>query len=147
MQWHRACKIYWKEVSKIDKVKYCRLVRRLLPCGREKKNRIMEQLEGSIDNFLLDEPSADFQAIQQRFGAPEEVAASLIESSGTKEVLKAIYIRKKIVLIVILALCIAVLGYISALVAEVIDFHDAFHGYGEVTVSEVDLPPDFTWDE
>ena len=132
----------------MGKKKYCRIVRSLLPCGRAEKEYIMEQLEASIDSFLSDEPGADFNAIQQRFGTPEEVAASLIENSGTAELLKAIRIRKQIVIAVITALCVALMFFAAALIGEMIDYHDAFHGYGESTISKVEtLPPDFVWDE
>ena len=108
----------------------------------------MKQLESSIDSFLSDEPSADFNAIQQRFGTPEEVAASRIENSGTAEVLKAIRIRKKIVLAVIAALCAALVLFAAALIRETVDYHDAFHGYGEEKINEVEtLPSDLVWDE
>ena len=85
-QGRRAYKAFLKGVSTMGKKKYCRIVLSLLPCGRAEKEYIMEQIEASIDSFLSDEPGADFNAIQQRFGTPEEVAASLIENSGTAEV-------------------------------------------------------------
>lgn len=132
----------------MGKRRYCRIVRGLLPCGTTEKKYIMERLESGIDSFLSDEPNADFNAIQQRFGTPEEVAASLIENNGTAEVLKAIRIRKKIVIAVIAALCAALVLFAAALIGEMIDYHDAFHGYGESTISKVEtLPPDFVWDE
>lgn len=130
-----------------NKKTFCRAVRSLLPCRSAEKKRIMQQLESSVDDFLAENPMANIDALKQRFGEPEDVAAAFVENSGTAEILKTIRVRKKIVTVTVVALVIALITYCTALVLSLVDAHKSMHGSGQASVSEVVLPEDFQWDD
>ncbi|MCD7929084.1 MAG: hypothetical protein LUF86_02870, partial [Clostridiales bacterium] len=58
---------------------YRREVRRCLRCGRAAKRRLEAQLSGLLDAFLEENSAPDRAALEAAFGAPEELAATLME--------------------------------------------------------------------
>ncbi len=78
--------------------KYHRAVSRLLPCSRKRKRTILSQLGTNLSGYIAEHPDVGFAQIEAQFGVPEIVAAVYVESAGTAEILKALQIRKRILL-------------------------------------------------
>ncbi|MCD7757918.1 MAG: hypothetical protein LUH45_07090 [Clostridiales bacterium] len=64
---------------------YRREVRKHLRCGRSARQRLEEQLSGLLNAFLEDDPAPDRAAREAAFGAPEELAATLMEELTPEE--------------------------------------------------------------
>lgn len=86
-------------------------IRSILPCSRKMKAAILQQIQESIDNYFAENPNADYAEMRAQFGAPENIAAAYIESTGTAEILKSMSIRRKIVGILTAVLVAALLAW------------------------------------
>lgn len=80
--------------------RYYQEVRSWLPCSRRLKNQIMERLHESVDSYLEQNPTADFDQLQSHFGTPETIAAAYVDEMGTDVLLRDLRIRRKILSIV-----------------------------------------------
>lgn len=89
--------------------KYYRAIKRELLCPGDTKARICKDIENDINAYLQENPGADFAAIEEHFGSPQQIAATYVEEMPTPELLKKLKIRKRI----IAAVCIAVVAAIS----------------------------------
>lgn len=80
--------------------RYYRSIRKDLPCSYKMKKRIIQQIQESVDQFLEQNPDADFDAVQLHFGEPQTIALSYIEDQDTPELLRKMRIKKRIITIV-----------------------------------------------
>ncbi len=64
---------------------YRREVRKYLRCGRSARRRLEERLSGLLNAFLEDDPAPNRAALEAAFGAPEELAATLMEELTPRE--------------------------------------------------------------
>lgn len=79
---------------------YLRQVRGLLPCSRAVKDEITAPLVRSLNAFLEEQPQADAEALRARFGVPEAIAATCLESTDTAVVLKKLRTKRRFLAIV-----------------------------------------------
>lgn len=96
--------------------KYCQDVKRWLPNSGNHKKRVMNQIRNEVSLFMAVHPDADYTAIENHFGTPQEIAASYVGEMEYKDILSDLRTRKKIVgVIAALAVIIAVLwaGFLS----------------------------------
>ena len=118
--------------------RYDREIRSYLPCSCKEQKRILEEIRGNVDSFLEDHPEADFEAIQAHFGTPHLISVSCVENMDSKDLLKTIKIRKRIVTAVAAALLAALLLRAIGLAAAYIEFYKSVHSYTETWIEEVD---------
>lgn len=71
-------------------------VNNLLPCNPRIKQTLMDKIKENIDQFLEEYPDADYDVIVQRFGTPQQIAASYLEEMDPQEVLYRLNTRKRI---------------------------------------------------
>lgn len=79
---------------------YLRGVSNTLPCGRKAKKQIVSQISDSIENYLQENPNADFEEVQSHFGTPQEIAASYINEQDPSALASKMRITKKVLAIV-----------------------------------------------
>lgn len=103
--------------------RYYRQIRGWLPCSRKLKDQILARIHESVDNYLADNPQADFDALQSHFGTPQAIAAAYVDEMATDTLLRDLRIRRRIVSIVagtmaiVLALWVGVVSW--AIVREI----------------------------
>lgn len=130
--------------------KYHHAVSRLLPCSRKRKRTILSQLDTNLRSYIAEHPDAGYAQIEAQFGAPEVVAAAYVESAGTAEILKALHVRRRILLWVGGVLILLLLLWSCMMLITIIDAHLSFNGASSVEISEIegDIPPeDPFWQE
>lgn len=72
-------------------------VKSFLPCSRKLKKRCICDLKAGVEEFLKQNPQADFAAIQERLGSPRQIAASFVEEADTEQLLQRLRIRRLVV--------------------------------------------------
>ncbi len=77
--------------------RYLRQVRILLPCRRTARKLILDQVRSNLNQFVEDDPSADYESIVRRFGSPRQIAATYIDEMDTDELLSDLRIKHRIV--------------------------------------------------
>ena len=76
--------------------RYYRSIRKDLLCSYKMKKRIMQQIRESVDQFLEQNPDAEFDAVRLHFGEPQTIALSYIEDQDAPELLQKMCIKKKV---------------------------------------------------
>ena len=116
--------------------KYLRRVRGMLPCSRKMKKLIMEQICDEVSLFLADHPEADYNAVISRFGEPEIIAISFIDSVDSPEVLKKMRTRKWILSAVAAVLAFIVLTWTITIACSIIKNERYDGGHVEVVFED-----------
>lgn len=88
--------------------KYYNEVKQQLSCPRKIKKKLLFYIRLSMDEFLEQNPNANFDMIVERFGKPYELANSYIESLDTAQIKKALQ-RSKWIKTCIITLCAVIL--------------------------------------
>lgn len=122
--------------------RYCREVKSWLPERGLKKHRILRGIRTQVEQFLKDDPNADYAAVVARFGEPEQIAVSALGEMDSAEVLKGLNIRNRIVKMVAAALAVAAFAWCAFLVYAVIntEIGENEPGYVVVEVIEPNTP-------
>lgn len=100
--------------------KYYSNISTLLPCPGGMKRNLLSGLKTQIAAYLEENPNADMETVQDRFGTPQQIVGAALEEMPTPEVLRKIRIRKRILLILGAALLAALLIWLGAAVVAVI---------------------------
>lgn len=124
---------------------YLRQVGRVLPCPIRQRRAIVSEISKSVSEFLTEHPGADLQAITNRFGTPESVAASYLYNAETSEVLHRYRIRRRIVAIIAAIAAAIILVWLIGV--AVLTYHDMtnFPGYIEVATTQETQYETPTW--
>ena len=110
---------------KDKKVKvYLRKIRKMIPGGKAKE-QILEQIHQAVEAYLEENPGADWDAVQERFGTPEQISASYIEGMEPDEILVKFKKKKIIVGVVVSAVIVAILIWAVCMIIAVIDAKNA----------------------
>ena len=131
-------------VLNVHLLRYLWEVREELPGNRRQKKQILSRVESSVQDFVIENSHVDYATITQRFGTPQQIAASCIEEMDAQELTLQLRIRKTIVRIVaVTALALVLLWagvVLTALVRHIKDM-DGYLIVGEAEViSRTDYP-------
>ena len=124
-------------VLNVHLLRYLWKVRGELPGNRRQKKQILSRGESSVRDFVTENPNADYAAIEQRFGTPQQIAASCIEEMDAQELTLQLRIRKTIVRIVAATALVLVLLWAGVVVTALIRHVKAMNGYLIVGEAEV----------
>ena len=126
----RICKVYLKSLHMVkakkmsnDIKKYIKYVKKIIPIHSKDKKEFIQLLTQKIIEFSNEHDSCSYQDIVDKFGSPNEVAASYIETLNSDEIIKKLN-KKKIINIfisVIIILCISVWGFERYRINQLID--------------------------
>ena len=106
-----------------DIKKYIKYVKKIIPIHSKDKKEFIQLLTQKIIEFSNEHDSCSYQDIVDKFGSPNEVAASYIETLNSDEIIKKLN-KKKIINIfisVIIILCISVWGFERYRINQLID--------------------------
>ena len=109
--------------------KYLRRVRGMLPGSLGMKKQIMVQITNELSLYLEEQPEVDYKGLLHRFGEPEVIAASYIESMGTADILKKLRIRKWVMSAIAVALALVVLAWSTTVAYEMRQHKSCDDGY------------------
>lgn len=76
--------------------RYMRSIRKILPCSGKMKKNIISQISETIEDYLLQDPSADLETIQTHFGTPQKIAAHCMDEQDSFAQWKKIRNKKRI---------------------------------------------------
>ena len=119
--------------------RYLREIRGWLPCSRKLKRRILERIEKTVREYLMENPEAFYEGLTERFGAPQQIAATYVEEMGTDELLLDLRIRRRIIGIVAAAAIAVVILWAGTITAAYLDHVNDVNGYlvvDKVTIIE-----------
>ncbi len=109
--------------------RYYRDIRNELPCSRKMRNQILQQIRENVTLFLEQNPSADFDAVQNRFGTAQEIASSYIEDQNAPALLRRMRIKKRVIAIIAGAMALVLAIWMFAVAWAVIGEQRADGGH------------------
>lgn len=116
--------------------RYYRSIRKELPCPWKMKKQIMQQIHDSVNLFLKQNPTVDFQAVQTHFGEPQAIALSYIEDQDAPELLRRMRVKKRVFAVAAGALAVAILIWGAIVICAAIDAKNTYDGYIAVDIEE-----------
>lgn len=114
-------------------------IRGWLPCSGKLKRGILKRIENTVLEYLIENPEASYEDLTERFGVPQQIAATYVEEMGTNELLRDLRIRRRIVRAVTVAALSVVILWAGLVIASYVDHRKDVNGYlvvGEATVIE-----------
>lgn len=109
--------------------RYYHNISKELPCSRKTKAQIMQQIQSSVNLFMEQNPSADFNTVQAHFGEPKTIALSYIEDQDAPELLRKIHIKRKVIAIVAGTMVLILAIWMAVAAWGMIDTNDRNDGY------------------
>lgn len=95
-------------------------------------------METPVRDFVSENPGVNYSGIVARFGTPEQIAESRVAEMEVAELLQGIQIRKKVLIIAVIAVMLLVMMRIGVHVAAYLEFTKDMRGYAVVDVIEVE---------
>ena len=101
--------------------RYYRSISKTLPCPRKMKMQIVAHIKDSVSEYLAQNPDADFEAVQNHFGTPEQIASSCVDTQDAPVLLRKMSVKKKVIAIVAGAVAVALLLWAGAMAWAIYD--------------------------
>lgn len=117
--------------------RYYRTIRSYLPCSRKLKNRILDEIQNSVNGYLEDHPDANISEIETRFGEPKNIAAAYVDDMDTSELLHALRVRRRITTAVVAGVIAALLMWGSYLSYAYVQHTAQLNGSFDVDIEVV----------
>lgn len=110
--------------------KYLHQVRGWLPCEEKMKNQIMAEVSTSVNQYLTENPDANYQDIVARFGTPQQIAVSCVDEEDTVKLLNNLSIKRKIITIVSYAVALVAAAWLVIVGVALVQNYEHSNGYG-----------------
>ena len=111
---------------------YYRNIRCCLPCSGKLKKQILDDIKAQVNTYIEENPSVDYNTIEQHFGTPQQIATAYIDEMTTQEIQKRFTIKKTTVVVVCTAIALIVAMWATALISAWIDAQNSFDGFYDV---------------
>ena len=122
-------------ISEKERKKYIQEIKRNLVCNNEQRNKFFDSFSDNMDDYISNNPNADFAQMQKELGTPEEIAAAFLENASASNVKKQMSFAKWIAA----GVAVVVFAVILTLVIEIADSHKQRTGYfSEVITEEIE---------
>lgn len=112
------------KVTEKERKIYMQEIKRNLVCDNKQRKKFLSSFSDNMDEYLNDNPDADFAQLQEDLGTPEEIANAFLENASASNVKKRMSFAKWIIAGVV----VIVLSVIVTLVIEIIDAHNSNNG-------------------
>lgn len=116
--------------------KYCREVSRALPCSRDLKRKITDQITQSIQEFLNENPNAAYADIEAEFGSPMQIASAYLDEVDHEKLTSELKLKQRVVRIFAIAMTIALLMFAVMLAIVVQDDYSSDNGFVETQLGD-----------
>ena len=119
-------------VTKKEIKRYLKDIDRLLLCPRKQKKSFLNSYSDNIDEYLKNNPTADFSMLERDMGTPQEIADGFLQNESTLRLKNRMAIAKWIKI----ALAIIILLWCILIIFAIVDVYVTDRGYFTITVSE-----------
>lgn len=119
------------KVTEKERRIYMQEIKRNLVCDNKQRKKFLSSFSDNMDEYLNDNPDADFAQLQEDLGTPEEIANAFLENTSASNIKKRMSFAKWIIAGVV----VIVLSVIVTLVIEIIGAHNSNNGYSKETIT------------
>lgn len=121
------------KITERERKEYLKQIKKALICKGKQRKQFMNSFENNMDEYLRDNPDADFAQLQKDMGTPHEIADAFLENESASNIKRRITVKKWI----IVALTVVVLMIAATLVLALIDAHKSHWGSEKITITEI----------
>lgn len=121
---------------KLEILRYCREVRRMLPCRGEQRRRIMEKIRAMVDHYAEENARVGYEDLVSRFGTPEQIASACLNEQDERIIIRDMRFGYRIVKIVVAGMLAVVLLFAAGMMTIVVENHFSAPAIIEVSISE-----------
>ena len=114
---------------------YYRNIKKALPCSGQAKKRFLQDIQRSVDTFLLEHPDATVETVISHFGTPQQIAAAYTGEITPPELQKKLKIKKWVIGITATAAACALLLWGISIAVALNETNSIRDGYIEVYIS------------
>lgn len=118
--------------------RYLREIRGWLPCSGKLKRVILKRIENTITDYLFENPSASYAELTERFGTPQQIAATYVDEMETGVLLRDLRVKRKIVRIVAATAAVVIGLWAGLVIASYVDHRKDVNGYATVEIVEIE---------
>lgn len=115
---------------KLEILRYCREVRRMLPCRGEQRRRIMEKIRAMVDHYAEENARVGYEDLVSRFGTPEQIASACLNEQDERIIIQDMRFGKRVTAIVLSTVVVFLLMWAGAIGIALEENRDAMNGYG-----------------
>jgi len=119
-------------VTERERKQYLNQIEKSLICKGAQRKQFLNSFEDNMDEYLRDNPDADFAQLEKDMGTPQEIANAFLENEDASKIKKRMNFKKWI----IAAIIIIILMVATMIVLALIDAHKAHRAQTEITVTE-----------
>lgn len=119
-------------VTERERKQYLNQIEKSLICKGNQRKQFLNSFEDNMDEYLRDNPDADFAQLEKDMGTPQEIANAFLENEDASKIKKRMNFKKWIILGIVCVLIIAVVFFVCTF----IDSYKARRGYVEDTITE-----------
>lgn len=114
----------------------------LFTCPRKIRVAFLRDFRGNLNAYMEEHPQSSIQELRSVFGSPEEIAEGFLQSDEFDTTKKVVSSKKRIVRIVLIAVCTLVSAALILGTVYVIQTYRYAHGYWvEEPTKEEYTPP------
>ena len=95
-------------------------------------------MTASVREYASERPNTDYAALASRFGDPQKIAESCVAEMEPNELLKAIAIRQKLLMVIACTVAVLVLMRFCTNLAMFLSFKRDMNGYAVVEIIEIE---------
>jgi len=117
-------------------------IRDFLPCSSKEKREILNKIKGIIATAALETPEMTYKILVDRFGTPQQIAASYVDEMDTSELLRKLRIKKKIIAVVCATAAIILAIWVGVVVTATQKHYGEMNGYFEEYIIITEDNPD-----
>ena len=116
--------------------KYCRQVKKWLPGTEKYKRQLLDSISSAVGCFVEEQPNADYIALENHFGPPQQIASDYVTEMDTGELLRNLRIKRRIVTTVTACVAAFILMWGAVGILALLDAHNAAYGFVEVEYND-----------
>lgn len=119
-------------VTERERKQYLNQIEKSLICKGAQRKQFLNSFEDNMDEYLRDNPDADFAQLEKDMGTPQEIANAFLENEDASKIKKRMNFKKWIIAAIIIIILMAAV----TLILSLIDSYKARRGYVEETITE-----------
>lgn len=115
---------------------YLRAVKRQVNGSSAKRRKVLEQLETNTLLYAESHNVTDVSEIIAKFGAPEDIAESFLQTADFEEINRSLNYERRILRVICAIVVFAAVILITLMTFHVTDTWSFNHGYGEYSSAQ-----------
>ena len=122
----------------MDALRFVREIKRDLPNTGRRNRAFLNQIQENVKVYLAENQNADYHAITERFGTPQQIISSYVQEMDTQEISNGMRCRNIVIGIVISVAVLILLSWSGVVYNAMTKHLDQHDGYYDVAIDVIE---------